>query len=313
MAPRLGWLRFSAAVGGAVLVTAGCAGSPPDPVDPTVTPAPVPSPTPAAQLRVLSAPDEVSRVVANLYVGALNAAGMPAGIRLTATTAAAVAEVPGPDPQLTAVPLLELASILGQPLQPGSADARAEDVVARLQPSAHARNLDVLATAEASDASVAVVTTVFAEAYGVRTLSDLAGDSRPLVVGGSSACPKQPDCLPLLQGYGIPLVRFRAVAGDREILELRRSAIDVALVSGTDPRLERAALTTLTDDRGQTPAANLTVVASTSVTDEARQVISDVQAELTTAELRGLRAALATGTLAPAVVADAWLRLHGLS
>jgi osmoprotectant transport system substrate-binding protein len=79
-----------------------------------------------------------------------------------------------------------------------------EEVLEALRPLAEADGVTILEPAEADSVNTFVVTQETADEYGLATVSDLAGVSESLVLGGPPECPERPYCLIGLQEtYGL--------------------------------------------------------------------------------------------------------------
>lgn len=79
-----------------------------------------------------------------------------------------------------------------------------EEVLAQLRPLAEEDGVTILEPAEADSVNTFVVTQETADEYGLATVSDLAGVSDSLVLGGPPECPERPYCLVGLQDtYGL--------------------------------------------------------------------------------------------------------------
>lgn len=79
-----------------------------------------------------------------------------------------------------------------------------EEVLELLRPLAEEDGVTILEPAEADSVNTFVVTAETAEEYDLSTVSDLAGVSDPLVLGGPPECPERPYCLVGLQEtYGL--------------------------------------------------------------------------------------------------------------
>lgn len=88
----------------------------------------------------------------------------------------------------------------------GEAEASSdvEEVLELLRPLAEEDGVTILEPAEADSVNTFVVTAETAEEYDLSTVSDLAGVSDPLVLGGPPECPERPYCLVGLQEtYGL--------------------------------------------------------------------------------------------------------------
>jgi osmoprotectant transport system substrate-binding protein len=112
--------------------------------------------------------------------------------------------------------------------------------VAALTPLAQAAGILVGAPAAAQDQNAFAVTTAFADAYGVSTLSELAESCGGIVLGGPPECPERPFCqVGLEDTYGIEVSEFRSldVGGPLTKTAITTGEIAVGLVFSSDGAL----------------------------------------------------------------------------
>ena len=85
--------------------------------------------------------------------------------------------------------------------------------MAALTPLAAAQGLSVLTPAAATDQNVFVVTTAFADKYGVKTLSELVSKcAGGVTLGAAPECPTRPFCqLGLEKTYSLKIAGFTAL------------------------------------------------------------------------------------------------------
>jgi osmoprotectant transport system substrate-binding protein len=200
----------------------------------------------------------------------------------------------------------------------GISDARATN--AALSAAVKARGLVAASPARAQDANAIVVTAATAARYGLRSIADLARVAPRLVFGGPPECPGRAYCLPgLKRTYGL---RFRAfipldAGGPLTLQALEAGDIDVALLFTTDPSITAQHLIVLADDRGLQPADNVTPLVRRDVIvrygPTVVAVLDTVSARLDTGTLRALDARVELAGQDPRLVADDWLRAHGLA
>jgi osmoprotectant transport system substrate-binding protein len=185
--------------------------------------------------------------------------------------------------------------------------------------SVAARGLVAARPAAAQDGNAIVVTAATAARYGLRSIADLARVAPGLVFGGPPECPGRAYCLPGLNR--IYRVRFRAfipldAGGPLTLQALAAGDIGAALLFTTDPNITAQHLVVLADDRRLQPAENITPLVRRDVI--ARDgpgvvaVLNTVSALLDTGALRALDAQVELAGQDPRLVADGWLRTHGL-
>jgi osmoprotectant transport system substrate-binding protein len=136
-----------------------------------------------------------------------------------------------------------------------------------------------------------------ADKYNLKTMSDLAKVTDPLIWGVAEGCPTNPVCgLGLKSTYGIDLstlqVESLASCSADIATSLNDSVIDVAQVCTTQPEIASMNLVLLTDDKHLQPAQNMLPVASKELADAApadfAETLNAISAKLTTEALTQL-------------------------
>jgi osmoprotectant transport system substrate-binding protein len=259
-----------------------------------------------------------SVLLADLYAGALAAKGFPVRV------------LPDLGPRELVDPALMSGLIQVVPEYSGSALEFVS--VGRLSPTSDAaatsralassvagRGLVAGRPSAAQDANVIVVTAATAARYGLRSVTGLARVAPRLALGGPPECPESAYCLlGLKQVYRL---RFRAfvpldAGGPLTLQALQAGDIGVALLFSTDPAITVDHLVVLADDRGLQPAENIVpLVRRDAVTRYGPRLLAalnTVSARLTTGSLRALDAQVELRGQDPRLVAQSWLRAHGL-
>jgi osmoprotectant transport system substrate-binding protein len=134
-----------------------------------------------------------------------------------------------------------------------------------------------------------------------------------LVLGGPPECPKRPFCgIGLQKTYGLNFKSFTPVGlGAVADTALQKGDVDVAEVLSTDG-LARSTFTILDDDKHLQNADNVVpIVRSATVNDQARAVLNQVSAALTTDDLAALNKRADSDKEDPDVLAKEWLNNHG--
>jgi osmoprotectant transport system substrate-binding protein len=136
-----------------------------------------------------------------------------------------------------------------------------------------------------------------ADKYNLKTMSDLAKVTDPLIWGVAEGCPTNPVCgLGLKATYGIDLSTLQveplpSCSADIAT-SLNDSVIDVAQVCTTQPEIASMNLVLLTDDKHLQPAQNMLPVASKELADAApadfAETLNAISAKLTTEALTQL-------------------------
>ncbi len=257
---------------------------------------------------------EESETIAELYAGALRAAGYDVRHEAAIGTREVV------------LPALERGLLDIVPEYAGSAigflggDAPDEPAAAHLELELllRTRGIEALDAAGAQSRNGLVVTSGTAAALGLRTISDLRDVATEMTLGGPPDCPERELCLRgFTAAYGVTFDAFLPldIGGPVTAEAVRRGTVDAGVLFTSDGTLAEHDLVLLRDDRGLQPAENVTPVIRTDVlrTDPGiGEVIDRVSDALTTTELRTLNAMVRSGT-APAEAASFWLADHGLA
>ncbi|WP_427018829.1 ABC transporter substrate-binding protein [Pseudarthrobacter sp. P1] len=288
---------------------------PPAPISSTATPA-----TTAAVPLVVGGgivPDHANpgegAVLAELYAGALNAAGIPA------TTAAASAS------RTAAIGALETAavdvvpdyaaSLLAQ-LDPASIVSTADvpKAVAAKLPA----GLAALDAAKAADSDALVVTKVTAQKYSLKTIEDLAKVCGQIAIGASADFATRPDGLPALRArYDCNPLSFSTLesTGGALVVALLRDNVLAADIHTSSPAISQNDLVVLDDNKKAWREDHvLPLVNAAAVQQPARDVLNKVSGMLTTEDLIALNRLMAgSQAVGPAQAAAQWLVDKGLA
>lgn len=279
--------------------------------------------TPSKTLHVGAYQFPESQLVANLYAGALNAAGQPAEVKTLANREAVVTALEKDDIQVAGDYVGALTEFLNQQVNGANAQAVAsadlDATMNNLRDLASQKNLVVLNPAAASNQNSFAVTKEFAKRNDLSTLTQLGqySQSAPVVVGGPPECEKSPNCLPALEdAYDVSVSRFVTLdAGGSEVKRaLREGRIDVGLVLSTDGVLDEFGLVILRDDNNVQPVDNIVPVLNQgSSTPEVDNTLNAVSAKLTQPAMQSLNYSVSWEEKDPMEVADAWLALNDLA
>ena len=193
-----------------------------------------------------------------------------------------------------------------------SAGRAPEELHDALRQTLAPRGVSVLASAAAEDQNGFAVSTAFAAAHGVATVSDLAPLAGGLTFGGPPECRQRPLCLPGLRDtYGLRFGQVQSMPSRAATVEaLVAGDIDVGLLETTDARLGSAPVRLLADDRALQPHENVVPLVRAAVLgrwgDRLRTALDAVTARLTTDVLVGLNRAVEIDGLTPAQAAARW-------
>lgn len=190
-----------------------------------------------------------------------------------------------------------------------------EGAVAALEEPLADMGLEILEPSDAIDTNAFVVTPETAEEFDLTAVSDLQGVAGDMTLGAPAECPERPFCIPGLKDvYDVEFGDFKSLEyGAATSQALTAGAIDVALLFSTDPLISENDLVVLEDDKDLQAADNITpLVNAEGVDDEARELLNEVSAALTTETITALNARVAVDLEDPADVARDFLEEQGL-
>ncbi|MGH3459494.1 glycine betaine ABC transporter substrate-binding protein [Aeromicrobium sp.] len=191
-----------------------------------------------------------------------------------------------------------------------------DDVTAALG-DAVPENTEILDVAEAEDKDSLNVTSEFSEQEGITTIADLKKIDG-LKVGASPEFKERPYGLPGMEKvYGITGVEFTAIAdagGPATLKALLDGKVDVANIYSTTPSIVENDLVTLEDPENMIASQNVVpLINSDKASDEVKEVLNAISAELTTEDLLDLNGQnQGEDKVAPAELAKQWLTDKGL-
>ena len=169
----------------------------------------------------------------------------------------------------------------------------------------------------AQDKNGFVVTAETAADLGLAKVSDLAQYNGELVLGGPPECPNREFCLIGLQNvYGLEFADFSPldVGGALTVAALEGGEIDVALLFTSDGVIAEKGFVLLEDDRNLQPAENIVPIITDEIADaygeDLAELINEVSAAITTAELSELNRRFGSGEDPDALAMD-WLVENG--
>lgn len=261
-----------------------------------------------------------SEILAHLFAGALNAAGLHATVKTLSTREVVQPALWAGQVQVVPEYTSSLTAFLNAHDQALGARQPAHDLhgtMTALRAAASRHHLVVLDPSAAADQNVFAVTDQFAREHHLSSLSDLAQYRGPLILGGPAECPTRPYCEPgLRKVYGINLSGFRRLdpGGPLTKLALKTGQIQVGLLFSSDPGIQAYGLKVLDDDKQlQDIDVVVPVVHQGAVSPRLTAALNKVMAALTTSELMRLNAAADLEHTDPAAVAKAYLTSKGLA
>lgn len=307
-------IRKSACAGLAVftlLVSAACTGAPvetPTGSSPSVQAITVGSPTSDSSL----APE--SQIVAEIYAGALTAAGVPAvtkpdsgtrDVYLTALQDGSVDVVP------------DYSGSLLSHVDPESSEVSADDIHKAL-PDKLPEGLAVLEASKAESKDAMVVTKATAEKYQLKSIEDLAKVCKDVAMAAPATFETRPDGVPGLKAnYGCEFKALKPIndgGGNQTLLALLTDDVQVADIHTTTPSISDNDLVVLEDPKNNFKAQQvLPVYNKEKMSDKAKDALNAVSRILTTDDLVNLnRAASGSQKQDAKEAAAAWLKDKGI-
>jgi osmoprotectant transport system substrate-binding protein len=193
-----------------------------------------------------------------------------------------------------------------------------EETLAALEPLAEAKGIAILPPSEATDQNAFFVTTEFAEANDLETLSDLAALGQPLKLGGPEDCAGRADCQGGLESvYGLEITELVPLGfGSPQVKDaVLNGEVQLGETGTTDGTLGELGLTLLEDDKGIQPAQNLTPAVNAEFladNPDLEDVFNALSDALTTADLAEMNVKVDLERQKPEDVAQAFLEGKGL-
>ncbi|MEE8330781.1 MAG: ABC transporter substrate-binding protein [Acidimicrobiia bacterium] len=200
----------------------------------------------------------------------------------------------------------------------GEPSADTDETLEALRTAFAASGVAVLDAAPAEDKNGIVVTQDLADELNLSKISDLTDHAADLVFGGPPECPTRPRCLiGLGDTYGLVFSEFKALdgGGPLTVAALEGGEIDVALLFTTDGVIAAKGFVLLEDDGGLQPAENIVPVIRQEILDaygdDLSDLLNDVSAKITTAELTEMNRRFGADLIDADVVAKEWLDANG--
>ncbi len=157
-----------------------------------------------------------------------------------------------------------------------------------------------------------------ADELGLKTVSDLEGQSEKLTLYGSPECRQRIDCLAGLEKYyGLKFKSFTPVDIGLRYKVLENGQADLSILFTTDPQLsaEKDKFVILEDDKEVFPAGNIIFVSKASTAEKAgpdyEKTIVQVQEGLTLPVMQELDARVELEKQSPAKAAASYLKEAG--
>ncbi|WP_125774885.1 ABC transporter substrate-binding protein [Antribacter gilvus] len=197
---------------------------------------------------------------------------------------------------------------------PDTSARLADDVYAELGESTP-EGLRVLEQSPATDQDAYVVTSEFADQWGLTTIDDLAEVTEPLTLGGNSegeTRPNGPRGLADTYGIEVGYTPIEDSGGPLTVKALEDGDIQMAIIYTADPSIQKNGLVALEDTKGLFLASHVVPLASDDVDEEAAAIIDEISTTMTAEELVGLNSRSVEEQLPAATIATDWLEENGL-
>ena len=262
-----------------------------------------------------------STLLANMFAEVLKKAGYTASVKqLTTREVYEPALEKGDDIQAFPEYAATLTEFLNKKDKGANAPAAASSDIAQtlttLSTLGAAHNLVVGKASTATDQNAFAVTQDFATKNNLATLSDLAGYTGRLVLGGPPECPPRPFCQKGLKDtYGITFTGFKSLdtGGPLTKNALKNGTVDMGLVFSSDPGIETFKLKVLEDDKKLQASDNIVPVLNKKVAQtEALNALNGLMAVLTQDDLVRLNKQVQIDHQPAAAVARGYLQEKSL-
>jgi osmoprotectant transport system substrate-binding protein len=308
---RRGLAGLAAGVGLAVALTA-CGGS--DPLSTPTTSAGTGG-ADGGPLVVGSADFPESQIIAEIYSGALNAAGVTASTKPNIGSREIYFKAVQ-DGSVDLVP--DYSGNLLSHIDPQAPEVSADDIVKAL-PNKLPDGLGVLDVSEAENKDAMVVTKATAEKYQLKSIEDLAKVCNELTMGAPATFETRPYGFPgLKEKYGCEmkgLKPFSDGGGNLTLQALLTDDVQVADIYTTTPSIADNDLVVLEDPKNNFKAQQVLPLYNTAkMTDKAKEALNNVSKILTTEDLVNLNRAVSGSQKQNAKdAATSWLKDKGIT
>lgn len=255
-----------------------------------------------------------SQIIAELYAGALTAAG----VSVTSKPNIGSREIyyrAVQDGSIDLVP--EFAGNLLSHVEPQAPEASSEEILAAL-PGKLPAALGVLDASKAESKDAMVVTKLTATKYQLKSIEDLAKVCKDLTMGAPATFAERPYGFPgLKQNYGCEmkdLKPFSDGGGDLTVKALLKNEVQVADIYTNAPSIPDNDLVVLEDPKNNFKANPvLPLYNKAKMTDKAKDALNGVSRILTTEDLANLqRLVVGSQKMTPKEAAASWLKDNGI-
>lgn len=266
----------------------------------------------ASTIVVGSADFSESRLLAQVYHGALESAGVPVGEPRLGIGAREAYLKGLEDGSINLIP--EYTGALALFYDKDFATTEPQEVYEELQ-GLLPEHLTVLEASEAENKDSITVTEQTAQEHSLQKVSDLAPVAGELTLGAPPEFQSRAQGVPGLEStYGITFGQVRNLGGQALVQALANGQVDAANIFTTDPSITEQSFVVLEDDENLFGAQNVVPL----ITKEAAQnqqvtdTLNGVSEQLTTEELQAMLKKVDVDKQDPAAVADEWLSENDL-
>ena len=313
--PRRPYAGAAAAAAAALLLAACGGGSDPLAAEESESPTSSGSDAAGGTVVIGSANFAENNLLAEIYAGALTAAGVEVETKLNigAREIYLKAMEPG-DESVDVMP--EYTGVLSDYYDEEGQASDSEEVYQELT-AALPEYLTVLEQSDAQDKDALVVTQETADEYGLTEIGDIADVAGDLTLGGPPEWKTRDTGIPGLEEvYGVTFGDFRELdaGGPLTLRALVNGQIDAGNLFTTDPNIEAEDLVALEDPEALFGSQNVVPLVRTEVlTDDIESTLNEVSAALDTETLLGLNRQVILDKQDPADVAQEFLADNGLA
>ena len=254
-----------------------------------------------------------SVLLANIYAGALKAKGVDVTTKLNIGSREAY--IPAlQDGSIDLIP--EYTGVLAQYFDKSAKATDSEGVYKELQAALPAE-LTVLDKSAAEDKDSVAVTKATADKLQLKSIADLQGKSKDLVLGGPPEWKTRETGVPgLKKVYGLEFKSFRPLdaGGPLSVQALKNGQVDAANIFTTDPSIPANSFVVLEDPKSLFAAQNVVPLATKAkVNDTVSGALNAVSAKLDTATLSDLLTQVVVDKKDADTVAKEFLTKAGLA
>ncbi|GAA4712904.1 ABC transporter substrate-binding protein [Pedococcus ginsenosidimutans] len=307
---KLSRITLTIATAAALMTTAACGNSGGDPLSTKSSSSS--GGAGAGGITVGSADFPESALLAEIYAGALKAKGVKVSTKLNI----GAREVYIPALQDGSIDLIpEYTGVLAQYFDKNAKATDADGVYTELK-AAVPGTLMVLDKSAAEDKDALVMKKSKADELGVKSIADLQGKSKDLVVGGPPEWKTRMTGLPGFKKiYGLEFKQFRPLdaGGPLTLQALKSGQIDAGDLFTTDPSIAENGLVALEDPKNMYAAQNVVPLITKSKSNPTIQgALNAVSAKLDTATLSALLKEVVSDKKDADVVAKEFLSKNNL-